>query len=75
MDALGGADEEFVVPGLEIDKHAEFAIRFAGGLFDAQTAGHVDRDGLGQIDMLPRGQRILDLDRVEVRRAGDDHGV
>ena len=56
-------------------KTSFFSVAFLPALADGQAAGHVDGDGLGDVDVLAGldgGRRLLGM---EVGRGLDDHGV
>ena len=76
VHGLDGLLVELVGAGLEIHEEAEL---LRGGLLaalgDGEAAGHVHRDGLGQIDMLAGVDGRGGLLGMEVGRAFDDHGV
>ena len=76
MHATQGLDEELVRPGLEVHQEAQAVGRRLGrALLDRLAAGHVDRDGLGEVDVLSGSDGIRCLGRMEEGRALDGDRV
>ena len=73
--ALGGALEVFVHAGLEIHPGAKFAAYAFRRVDDVHAAGHVHRDGLGEVKVLAGFERVNALRGMEIGRRDDRHGV
>ncbi len=75
-DPLGDLDVHRVGGHLVIDEEAELLLRRQpAGRLDRQHARHVDRDGLGQVDVAPGFHGRPGLLRVEVRQVLDGDGL
>ena len=75
MHARGRFAKERVAARLEVHEHVARRPCGFDGTLDREAAGHVDRDRLGQVEVLAglqHGNRLLGM---EVRRAFDGHGI
>ena len=76
MDAIDGFDEIRVRSRLEINKKTELSDGCPStSFFDAQTPGHVNSDGLGDVDMPTRIYGGGGLLGMKIRRALNCHGI
>src|SRR6516165_11959754 len=75
VDTAGQFDKGRAIADLEADIEAKLSLRALADVDDSERSGHVDRDGLFEIDVFARGDDGFEMLRMEIRRSGDDDGI